>query len=138
MRAALWCIGISLGWIALTLSATTYRTYSTVAPVLESYRHGRLGNSINEIHDTLHRAHDMAEQIHPEHIAELWNASNALLARVPWEDLKSMSDDALNKLQQTAEDPRTLHLVQTVEQLLKHVERLPLDHFLSLVESWKR
>lgn len=138
MRAALWCIGISLGWIALTLSVTGYNTYYTVQPVLESYHHGRLGTSLNEMHDTLHRAHDMAARIHPEHITELWNASNALIARVPWEDLKNMSADALGKLQQTAEDPRTLHLVQTVEKLLQHVERLPIDHFLTILESWKR
>ena len=67
---ALWCIGIALGVIALTLVTTCYHTYYTVSPVLQSYHHGHLGQSITELRETMHRAHDITTRLQPEQFME--------------------------------------------------------------------
>lgn len=134
--AALWCIGISLGVIAVTLATTSYHTYYAVSPVLESYHHGHLGSSLTELRDTVHQAHDVALHLKPEQIMELWNASNALLRRVPWEHLQDMTDRTVQHIEGIAVDPHTKELVQTVDNLVNHINRLPIDHLLTIVETY--
>ena len=138
LLAALWCIGISLGVIAVTLATTSYHTYYAVSPVLESYHHGHLGSSITELRETVHHAHDVALHLKPQQIMELWNASNALLRRVPWENIQDMTDHTVQHIQDIAADPHTKELVQTVDTLVNHINKLPIDHVLNILESWKK
>ncbi len=121
---ALWCIGLSLGVIALTLMTTCYHTYYTVSPVLESYHHGHLGKSITELRETMHRAHDITERVKPEQVIELWNMTNAILRRVPWEYISNVSSF------------KTKELVDSVDQVIRDVQALPLNHVLNVVDMF--
>jgi len=129
---ALWCIGLSLGLIAITLMTTCYHTYHTVSPVLESYHHGHLGRSISELRETMHRAHDISERVQPEHIVELWNMTNAILRRVPWEFLANIS----TQIKDTATNVETRDLIDSVDHVIQDVKKLPLDHVLNVVDMF--
>ena len=129
---ALWCIGISLGIIALTLMTTCYHTYYTVSPVLESYHHGHLGQSITELRETMHRAHDITERVQPEHFMELWNMTNAILRRVPWEQLTNVSA----QIRDAAVNVKTKELVETVDRVIQDVRKLPIEHVLNVVDMF--
>lgn len=127
---ALWCIGVALGVIALTLLTTCYHTYYTVSPMLESYHHGHLGKSITELRETVHHAHNIAASVHPKHVLQLWNVSNAILQRVPWENLNS----AVAHLQNITERPETKELIQSVDQVVRDIRDLPIDHVLQFMD----
>lgn len=129
---ALWCIGIALGVIALTLATTCYHTYYTVSPVLQSYHHGHLGQSITELRETMHRAHDITTRLQPEQFMELWNMTNAILRRVPWEHLETVASE----VRRIATEPATRDMVESLDHVVQDVKKLPLDHVLNVVDRF--
>ncbi len=72
----------------------------------------------------MHRAHDITERVKPEQVIELWNMTNAILRRVPWEYISNVSSF------------KTKELVDSVDQVIRDVQALPLNHVLNVVDMF--
>ena len=104
------------------LSHVLYRI--PCARVLSSWT---FGQSITELRETMHRAHDITERVQPEHVMELWNMTNAILRRVPWEQLINVRAD-----RDAAVNVKTKELVETMDRVIQDVQKLPIEHVLNV------